>query len=222
MSKRVLVNQPAGLGDILFCQKIAYRLEKEGYEVLWPVVPQYAWLKDYLETPAKFVSGDEVEGEVRHLPLHAADRMYPDKKIMEAKYRMVGEDFSDWSDFLKIKRNTEKEDKLFYEVLGLKDGEDYTLVSRNFGTPPNFKKHPMEIDTKHKIVELDFHDGYNLFDWCKVIENATDMYLIDSSINYIIEVLTIKAENIYLYTRRKNNFSEIDYLFKQKYSFIYD
>ena len=46
-----LINQPAGLGDILLCQKIACHLVNLGYEVIWPVVDYYNFITEYIKTP---------------------------------------------------------------------------------------------------------------------------------------------------------------------------
>ncbi len=40
MSK-ILIDQPAGLGDIIFCQKLADHVIDLGYEVIWPVSVEY-------------------------------------------------------------------------------------------------------------------------------------------------------------------------------------
>ena len=36
---------------------------------------------------------------------------------------------------------------LFYETLGIKDGEEYCLVSRNYGSPPHSEKFNMNCNT---------------------------------------------------------------------------
>ena len=46
--KTVLIKQPAGLGDIFFCQKIANLFMEEGIRVVWPVQKQFLWILDYL------------------------------------------------------------------------------------------------------------------------------------------------------------------------------
>lgn len=235
MNKTLIIKQPAGLGDIIFCQKIAYIFNERGFDnILWKVIPQYEWIKDYLISPAKFVTSiGEYEGylngtvpvnkeDLMYLPLQHADFIYKDKKIMESKYQMVNIDYSDWRDYFKFSRNHDKENDLFYNKLGLNDEEKYTLVSRNYGSPPNFLKYPMNIVEDIKIVELEFIEGYSLFDWCKVIEKAKEIHMIDSSVNFLLEVLNIETNKLYLYTRRKNNFSEIDYLFERKYILKYD
>ena len=50
MSKICIINQPAGLGDILFCQKIAHvALQEFGCDkVVWPVSEVYNYLHEYI------------------------------------------------------------------------------------------------------------------------------------------------------------------------------
>jgi len=234
MDKICLIRQPAGLGDILYTQKIYKDLVSKGYEVVWPVIDEFLWLNDYLDTKFISINSDFPlkeyynqfyvfnynNGDLKFIPLQDADRLISGERIMASKYKLYGIESSDWSNYLKFNRNHKKEDKLFYETLGLKDGEEYCLTLRNYGSPPNFLKFPINYVGNLKIVELDFYEGFTLFDWCKVIENASEMHLIDSSINYIIDLLTLKSDRLFLYTRRPNNFSEIDYIFKTKYTFV--
>ena len=47
--KPCLIKQPAGIGDIFFCQKIARYMMYHGYDVIWPVLPSISWIKDYIK-----------------------------------------------------------------------------------------------------------------------------------------------------------------------------
>lgn len=230
-NKICLIRQPAGLGDIFFLQKVGHTYKSKGYDVVWPVIPQFTWISEYIkdfefpsiddEFPYKelYKSGRVFEDEnVLFLPIQDADRMYPDK-IMACKYRLVGLDYSNWMEYFNFTRNEEKENRLYHEILGLEDGEEYCLVSRNYGSPPHSVKFNLNSNTKLKIVELDYHEGFTLLDWCKVIENATEMCIIDSSINFIIDKLKPECK-INMWSRRPNNWSEIDYMFNTKYNLM--
>lgn len=232
MSKVCLIRQPAGLGDILFLQKVGHTLKSQGYHVIWPVISEYKWVKDYItdfEFPCIdddfqhkeiYGNGNIIDNDsVLFLPLQDADRLVRGK-IMACKYNLINMPFDDWDDYLKFERNMEKENELYTNILDIKEDENYVLVSRNYGSPPHSEKFPMNIQTDLRIIELDYYDGFTLFDWCKVIENASGMYLIDSSINFIIDKLTTKCENIHLWSRRPNNWSEINYIFKTKYNLM--
>ncbi|WP_411028743.1 hypothetical protein, partial [Salmonella sp. s59944] len=43
------IRQPAGIGDIFFTQKIAKYYISNGYNVIWPVIPQFNFIKDYIK-----------------------------------------------------------------------------------------------------------------------------------------------------------------------------
>jgi hypothetical protein len=51
-----------------------------------------------------------------------------------------------------------------------------------------------------KKIDLSFINGYTLFDWSKVIENATEIHTVDTSVIYLVEKLTTKSK-LYLYPR---------------------
>ncbi|NBW58602.1 hypothetical protein EBR43_12675, partial [bacterium] len=46
--KTVLIKQKAGLGDILFCQKIGQIYQQRGHPVIWPVAHTYNYITEYL------------------------------------------------------------------------------------------------------------------------------------------------------------------------------
>ena len=48
--KVCLVKQPSGIGDVLFCQKIAKVIQQttEYKQVIWPVAPVYSYLSEYM------------------------------------------------------------------------------------------------------------------------------------------------------------------------------
>ena len=49
MSKICLIRQPAGIGDIFFTQKIVKDYISKGYTVIWPVIEQFEFIKDYVK-----------------------------------------------------------------------------------------------------------------------------------------------------------------------------
>lgn len=221
MSKKCYFFQNSGIGDIFYLQKAAHFYANLGYEIIWPILPQLLFLKDYLQTPAKFSDVTEVFVDINDIALNfqVADRIFPECKIMEAKYKLVNIDGSDWLNYFNFTRNISKEE-LLYSLLNPND-EDYILVSRNYGTPPDYKKANFGVDTKYgKIIEVDLIEGFTIFDWCKLIENAKEIWMMDTSLNYIIDKLDLKAEKLKLFSRRPD-FSEIDYLFKTKWEYSY-
>jgi hypothetical protein len=236
-----LIYQPCGLGDILFLQKIAYKMQDLGYEVYWPVISELEWLNDYIPN-FNFVSWDDSSEHLTGPPLPGSVK-FPHKEvyspdtptnissdlyyfqgfincspIMAGKYVSIGEPWEDWSSYIKFERNTEKEDDLFYNVLNLKDEDEYVFTNRNYATRPHVLRHP-SIPSGFDLpeVEMQILDGFSIFDWCKVIERSHGIYMIESALNYVLEsdemFDTIANKHLELF-HRNGNFSEVDYLFK--------
>jgi hypothetical protein len=232
MSKICLINQPAGLGDIFFLQKFVDIKISEGFEVIYPTIPSLIYVRDYIKKEGlKFFSMDEDfphKGSIHeqriiqtedfeYYPFNIADRSVLGS-CMEAKYTFVGQDYNNWQEHFQWERNTEKENKLYYQVLNLIDGDEYSLVSNVWGTPPtnNFREVPTSGD--YKVVSVEMLEEFTPFDWAKVIENAKEISIVDTSFNYLIEKLELKAEKFYLTSRfTPANFSHIINLFKKNW-----
>jgi hypothetical protein len=138
---------------------------------------------------------------------------------MDAKYKLVGLDYDDWADYFKFERNIEKENNLYYNILGLEDGSEYSFISKNYGSPPDMQQLNISSNNSLKEINMVPIDGFTLFDWCKVIENASEIKTVDSSINFIIDKLNLNTTEIYLH--RKPAPSQTSYhLFKTKYKSI--
>ena len=244
MEKIGLIYQPCGLGDILFLQKVAHLMKEDGYEVWWPVVHELKWLSNYIPD-FNWVSWDDDNEKISGPPLpescqfpykekyiHGAPSEIKDNlfffqgfgdyhPVMSGKYDHVGVDWKDWASYIKFKRNKDKEDKLFYDVLGLKDGEKYVLVNRTFCTRPNVmydERIPIDESFHQcKVVELNILPEYSIFDWCKVFCNADKIYTMDTSLVILLEAPEIydiiKQKTLVMYHRPWGSWSEIDYLF---------
>lgn len=233
--KKCLIIQPAGLGDIFFVQTIALYYKNLGFDVIFPIYPQLLWINNYINNGINFISNDDifemkeyyrsnitptVTEEVVILPLGNSQAFAPGK-IMESKYNMVNMDYSTWTRGFSFSRNIAKENELYYNVLGLHDSEEYIFVNRLYGTPPGTIRYPhINLQTNKKIIELSLVEGFTLFDWCKVLELASEIHMIDTSLNYIIDKLVINAKVLNSYSRRSGNFSEVDYIFKKPWNYI--
>ncbi|MDA1237353.1 MAG: hypothetical protein O3A15_00210 [Proteobacteria bacterium] len=268
MKKVCIINQPEGLGDILYLQKIGYFFQEQGYEIYWPVNPFYCdYIGDYLNNFNYFCNknfqdpseehfidmgltkdifelyleysgprGEIYSGisggiDLKIVPLNHLGSIRPaNPEIMDnpgtmqkRKYAFVGVSDSDWPDYLHINRNTDKENDLYYNVLGLKDNEDYGLVNIFLGTPPSCTSTLSIIlddflgsdSSKNGLrhISLDFIEGFTLFDWMKVIENAKEIWMEGSAITWICEKLNLKAEKLVLYQRNGNYNAEMHNLF---------
>lgn len=210
----ILINQQAGLGDIIFCQKIAKKIVEQGNQVYWPVLPQLSYVNDYLGYAG--IAYSEPNESLPVIDLCNADRIYGGC-VIRAKYSLAGYDYADWSDWVTIKRNHSRENELF-ELLGC--GEKYAFVNRNYGTVPNMAVKNFSFDTKLKVIESRVIDGFNPFDWCKVYENASEIYTVDTSIMVIMEKLKLKSESNNVWGRL-GHFTHVEGLFKTNWNYRY-
>jgi len=217
-SKICLVFQPLGIGDVFFCQAIGKHFIEKGYRVVWPLASHIMYITDYIETygieyvdresdfPKKDFYVEQnplvLEEDFVFLPLANASHRVPNSSLMYAKYELVGLDFKIWKDSFTIKRNVERENNLYYNVLGLKEDEEYVFLNRKWGTPPYYNEAPFSVDTDLKTVEMQFIPGDNIFDWLKVIENASMIVTVDTSYLLLMEKLdNIKSTAFYCYPR---------------------
>ncbi len=228
-----LIKQPAGIGDIFFLLKMVKHYINIGYKVIFPIYPQLMFIKDYIIIDGlefcsisddfnhknDYLNGSHITTE--NLIVIPTQNVNYGGSCMEAKYQMVGLDYNGWQEYFTFNRNFIKENELYYNVLGLKDDEKYTLISKTWGTQPNFASKDVYYESKDNVVEIKLIDGYTLFDWSKVIEKANEISIVDTSFNYIIEKLDINAKKLFLNSRfTPSNFSHIINLFKKDWIYI--
>lgn len=241
MSKTVLIHQPCGLGDIFFLQKIVHLNIQRGHKVIYPVNDNLLFVKDYIQKDGlEFVSVNSDFGynhlfsrteyyeddDVIYYPCWIADRFIPGC-VMRAKYKMFDIDWTDWANYFTYQRNYEKEDKLYYDVLGLDDHIEYNFLNKTFGSYPHVDtKKEVHVKNNLPTVEMTLIEGYNIFDWLKVIINAKNFYSVDTAILFLMEKQKLKCEenDIELWSRHwdnryEDNYKDIDGLFTKKYKY---
>ena len=232
--KPCLIKQPAGIGDIFFCQKIARVMMQNRYQVIWPLRPDIHWIKDYIKDiyfptiDDDFLGKDVYErgaGAVINengafISTATADMTHSDGKIMSSKYSMLGIDYSDWKDWFKFTRNFAKEDDLYYNVLGLKDDSEFVFINNLYNTDIRDSELLSPENYDLPVVELKIMEGFTLFDWCKVLEKAKSVFTINTSINYLIDVLDTSYERYVIIAHSEQNKREIDYLFSTPHEMI--
>lgn len=232
MAKKALFLQPFGIGDIIWSQAIAHRFMFAGYEITWPVYPQFLeglvraypsinWVningyEKYMNIKTDgFIDGYEI------VPIRWCVEItgLPYNKCMEAKYIMYDLDFNMWKEFAMPIRDYEYEEELFYKVLGLKDLEEYRLINRFFRSDSSGCAqipHEAHIRTVEMCSILD----YSLFDWMMVIERAAEIHTVSTSLLYLLELMDLDTTpEIYLRWPDEKNFKNIDGITTKKYKF---
>lgn len=216
MPKICQINQPAGLGDILFCQKIArIAINEFGCDrVVWPVWNVYNYINEYIvnqgvEFPVGNIDlGEHIinNDETLYIPLFTSDRLVSVQNPYahgHIKYKFFYDtDWSDWKNYFEIKRNYEREKKLVGQ-LGIDINEPYNFINPNFGTPPgNIVNKRIKPQNGYKNITMDIIPNVHIFDWLTIIENATEIHTMETSLYYILEKLGIE-DNVYIYSKYK-------------------
>ena len=233
MSKICLIRQPAGIGDIFFTQKIAKDYISKGYLVVWPVISQFEFIKDYIKVDnLMFVNENSdfphkniyQEGYSKptvinvndvYLPIQHFDRHYSGS-VMHAKYKLLNMDFGDWLDYFSFERNLEREQKLIdhFDV----NDKEFVFVNRMFGSPPHSKPCP-HMGEFENSVEMEYLGWDNLFDWIGLLLKAKHIYTVETSILYIISKLGLK--NVTVYSRHSSpSFHQVEHMFDKDLTYI--
>ena len=241
--KKIYIRQPAGLGDILYLQKIAHYLSNNGYSVIWPVISNFEYISKYIQIPnISFISFSSLNEEEQNLfkinkdyttknysyiPLNTiCHYMNNCNRIMESKYEFFDIDHENWQNYVSITRNYERENKL-KTFLNLKENEEFIFINKLFVSPPNTINVNFNINTSYKIIEnkVEYLDMFEIFDFCWILENAKEIHTIDTSFCYLVECLKTVGD-LYLYPRMINNnkqykdYSYISNIYKKNWKYM--
>lgn len=206
--KRLLLIQPGKVGDIIICLPIANYYSKKGYEVEWQCQKQYHDLFQYVDYVKPVVSRSSHYDKVIDISFgidHTTDihRLWLRQKsrinsFVELKYQTSEVPLVDLR-CLNYDRKHELEESLF-DLLGCSDGNPYILVHRgsDYGTPIDL------VSDKRVIYFEPIGDkNYQIFDWRKVIENASEIHCIDSSLCNFVDALSNVNGQLHYYVTDK-------------------
>lgn len=201
--KTVLIYQPGKVGDIICCLPIAQWYVDRGFKVYWQCPKQYHSLFDYVDNicPIESRSGkyDKVidiafgiDEKSQHHMNWIKQRRTLDS-FVQLKYKIAEVPISELRN-LKYKRNESAEETLF-DMLGLSAFDSYALTHLNsdYGTAAL-------CFTEKPVVEFKKVGEFTIFDWRKVIENASEIHAIDSSLCNFVDAIDTKAELNYYIT----------------------
>lgn len=213
---KLIINQPFGLGDIIFLQGLVEKLRQDN-NIIFPVADEYYWIQDYLgrenvHFPRRSqypINYEDASMREDYLPLRFSTQVLRglaphdyshDHTVMEDKYTLMNEDYSSWRSF-PIKRNYKKEQELI-DHLGL-DGNDYIFVNENFGSNAVGGGSIKIENIEGKIVKMSIIDGYSMFDWMGVLEKCKAFHTVDTSIVWLIDYLKLEGEKV-IYPRHRS------------------
>jgi len=216
INMEVVINQPAGLGDILFIEPIYRHFHNQGNQVIAPVNKDLLWVQEYIPY-VKFVDRkkfdynsetvQQKEDGRLHVPLRFANPLYRGfadlhygddrKNWMRDKYLMLGLDENLFRT-MKFERNLIKESDLMH-LVHPQTNPKYNLVNPYFGG--SFEKINIKVDNNLPTIEMRKIEGYALLDWLTVIECATNIYTAETSLIWLVESYPTIAKEIHLYPR---------------------
>lgn len=220
MDKTCYIQQPAGLGDILFCQKIAYRAINDFgcNKVIWPVSYVYGYLSDYIFNDKVIFDPQErlpiydnkiINNEnFLYIPLQTCDNLVPyhdSRANGHIKYKFFYDtDYLDWKNYFTLKRNLDRELKLV-KLLNIDISKPYNFINPSYGTPPgHVKNNNIKPNNEFPNVYMEIIPNVNIFDWLTIIENAKEIHTVETSLYYILEKLNIE-DNVYIYSKYKHS-----------------
>jgi hypothetical protein len=237
--KNCLINQPGGLGDIMFVQPIVDNYISQGYLVHYPVLSEYYYIKDYIikenliwydvrndpfPLQEKYWSGLEFKDENNiYVPLEYSDVYINSNGPNVAKYFYTNTPLGDWRKHLKINRNIERE-KLLIDTYNLYG--DYIIVNKTFTGRPYEREIKVESNLPIHIMnwEEDKKNNFNVFDWISALQSAKEIHTVGTSICYLIDKYCHNNE-IYIYERRwsgqPRNYHADHYLVYRNPNWIY-
>jgi len=229
--KTCLINQPAGLGDIMYTYAIAAMYASQRYTVVWPVIRQYEWIQEYLGSASiQFVSqGSSFVGKqfydadiydpvvtdhFVYLPLcHSSRSMAAaGEPLLFGKYVLSGcpELASSWPKFLSIRRNMEREERLSKALcLSSPAVERYIYHNSLIGSPDGNMQTLAHITippTSSRVVEHQYMPEFTLFDYIPILSGALEIHTPNTSMCFLVDYLVqnklaLPSQKRYMYAR---------------------
>jgi len=219
----VVINQPVGLGDIIFVHGIIDWFVSHGKSVLFPVDPRYYDavqrhmamygvqytdfenyfpFKEYFDSPQFLISS-----RILYVPLTFSYLYFPGCPNNISKYLLLNRPIGDWRSKLKIIRNQQREAKLRKEIH--LPHHPYAFINRTYGTPPNTLKAAFEAEVHPTFTtfELDLNCRFSFtttpFDYIGLLLEASELHLVESSLCYLADYFYPFSENkMHCYDRR--------------------
>jgi len=230
MNKKILIDQPGFIGDIIFVMSIAQKYVNDGYIVDFPVFPEHMEnpsIQKYFPT-INFISTNDFpeynkycggikgveDDKYISIPLRASATRRPNQHMKE-KYEFLGLDFNMWRD-MKINRDYDAEKELLNH-LEITDGQEFNLINENHMF--FFEKISIPVNKDEKNIFMSKIDGFSLFDWIGVMEKAKSIHTVGTSIIFLMDIYDTMPKDMQFYPRNDKSYSSYDYLLTKNYIF---
>jgi len=198
-----------GVGDMLLCygiikefskrfKKVQYYVHEGNYdiavrlfknisnvEIVKAVIDNHRVIVDNYDNT--FVLGLEYhDEELKHNPTIHPDRFFYEYTKIPIEKK--------WENF-NFERNINEEKRVFYDILKLKDDEEYIFLQE-------IKERELEIDKKYitpgiKIINPEDYPNIMLFDFLYTIEKAKEVHVVNSCFRTLIDLMNIKHDKLF-------------------------
>lgn len=211
IKKKCLIKQPLGIGDVLYCLKIAFHYKELGYEVVWPLKSELMFMSDYIEG-INFCDESKDFPYKHHYVKHNTSfsnddliyvciQMTGGPGVMTNKYSIANLGDEDWGSYIKFNRRLDKEYKLQnYLQIGT---EPYILVNRNYYPWKTGKDMvgQFRVDSDIKQINMSRIEGFNVFDWIGVMEGAEEIWTMDTCLVIMASALRLEGKKLKMFIR---------------------
>jgi len=192
-SNKLLIQQPGKVGDIINCLPIANYYSDKGYSVEWECPVQYHPMFEYVDyvKPVAVKEGEYSrtidisfglnKQSSTNIEWHKRRNDGTVDSFVTLKYELAGVPVSELRN-LKYNRNESKELDL-YNLLN-NDGNPYIIThcSSDYGSS-------ITVDSGIRAIPFEPIGRYSIFDWYKLIKEATEIHCIDSSLVNFVDAI---------------------------------
>jgi len=204
-NNKLLIKQPGKVGDIICVLPIAKWYADKGYAVDWLAPGEYAPMFRHIDYCRRVDTAKDIDyGRVIDLSFgldarsvnHAEWLRRRDRgqSFVEFKYELSGVPISELRK-LQYRRNYEKEQALYDKL----EKHSYILCHLHsaYGTPVSIADGRTDDCVHFQPVQ-----DYTIFDWREVIEKATEIHCIDSSLCNFVDAVNPDCRKYYYITDR--------------------
>jgi hypothetical protein len=225
--RKMLINQPAGLGDIIWVQPIIEKYVRMGFHILFPVISlYYNWVKKYLpRRNVEYLVAEEshsfkdfmkqqrphLSSNFVYLPLSNSDRLFPNAPVMASKYFLTNTPMGDYRNTVPKVRDIGREEELA-RLLNVSETDDFVLVTERWGTPPSENWRSIRVSShsnKSRIITIDYTQPhlaqFSPFDWIGLIERAREVHFVATSFAFLADMYCTSTCEMHLYDRVRAN-----------------
>ena len=193
------IHHHLGLGDHIICNGLVRYLTRFETDVTIAVKKHNAASVKamYADTNFKFDEVDIDQDAAKHWDRPGTYRIGFEKCDLknweESFYNQYHIDYSERWDSFHCERNKESEQRLL-DSLNLPD--EFAFVNTTASTG----KQKIDVDTALPIIELQYLTD-NMFDWTAILERATELHTIDSSIFHLIKQARFNKRKVFYDTK---------------------